>query len=248
MAAAAYLERIQALIRSLCDEELAAIGQAAESVAERLAAGGRLHHFDTGHMKREPIRRAGGLVGLHPLELELEVRHRAPAGRSSAHTEAEQSYFYDREDLADYLIEKSNLVAGDVLVQVSNSGKEAFTVGVAAAAQARGVLVVALTSVAFSRELEARHSSGKRLFELADLVVDMKAPPGDALLELPGLATAVAPASGVMTAVTLWALMAEICARLTERGLAPAVYRSVNLPDGWAFNREQIALYESRGY
>ncbi len=248
MAAEAYLERIQALIGELRERESETIGRVAAAVAAKVEAGGRLHHFDTGHMKREPIRRAGGLVGLHPLELELEMRHRAPAGRSSAHTEMEQSYFYDREDLARFLIDKSNLQAGDVLIQVSNSGKEAFTVGVGLLAREMGVFVVALTSVAFSNSLEPRHSSGKRLHEIADAVIDLHAPPGDALIELPGMPTPVGPSSGVMTAAAIWAFMVEITAKLAARGLPPAVYRSVNLPDGWAFNREQTALYEKRGF
>ena len=130
---------------------------------------------------------------------------------------------------------------------MSNSGKEPFTVGVGIEAKARGVGLIALTSVEFSRELEPRHSSGKRLFEIADQVVDMRSPSGDAVLEVEGIDTPVGPSSGVLTAVSLWALLSEITGRLAAEGLPPAVYRSVNMPDGFEFNQKMDALYRERG-
>ncbi len=248
MHAARYLKAITGLIASFENQELEAVHQAAKIAADAVLAGARLHHFDTGHMKQEPIRRAGGLLGLHHLEMRLEVDHILPAGRKAKLTTMEQQYFYDREELADLLLEKSHVEAGDVLIQVSNSGKEPFTVGVGAGAKKRGLKLVVLTSMEFSKAVESKHSSGKKLFEIADAVIDLRAPMGDAVFDIPGIGTPVGATSGVMTAVALWALMSEITGILADAGQPPAVYRSVNLPGGFEFNRGQQELYEERGF
>ena len=248
MYAKRYIEEIDALTRSFAAEELDAVRRAAGLAVDAVLADGRLHHFDTGHMKREPIRRAGGLLALHHLELSMQVEHLLPAGREARLTAMEQEYFYDREDLAALLLDKSHVEAGDVLIQVSNSGKEPFTVGVALEARKRGLKVIALTSLAFSRSVASRHSSGQKLFEVADAVIDLHAPASDAVLKIDGIDTPVGATSGVMTAVALWCLMCETAGQLAEKGQPPAVYRSVNLPNGFPFNREQQKLYEERGF
>jgi uncharacterized phosphosugar-binding protein len=242
-----YLDEVLGLVREFRDAAGPELAAAAQLAADSVASGGALHHFDTGHMKQEPIRRAGGFLGLHHLELHLEAEHPLPPGRESSRSAIAQRYFYDREDLAPLLVEKSHMRDGDVLIQVSNSGKEPFTVGVGIEAQKLGVKLIALTSVEFSRELAAKHSSGRKLFEVADAVVDMRSPPGDAILTIPGIRTPVGATSGVMTAVALWALNCEIAGALAERGIEPAIYRSVNMPDGFEFNAEMERLYRKRG-
>ena len=247
MLARTYTREIMRLIDEFATREEDHLTQAATLAANAVVAGGRLHHFDTGHMRKEPIRRAGGFLGLHLLDLEVNVEHRLPAGREEKRTLIEQQYIYDREELAPLLVEKSHLEPGDVLIQVSNSGKEPFTVGVGVEAKKRGVHLIGVTSVDFSKSLEPRHSSGKRLFEIADVVIDMGAPLADAVLEVDGIDTPVAATSGTLTAVALWSLMAEMTEALVARDMTPAIYRSVNLPNGFAFNREQEERYRHQG-
>ena len=248
MYAERYLEAIRGLIEDFAENEPQGILLATEAVAKALSNGARLHHFDTGHMREEPLRRAGGLFGLHKMELKVEAEHPLPPGREPMLTPLRQRYFYDREELAGLLLDKSHLRDGDVLLQVSNSGKEAFTVGVGAEAKKRGALLVVFTSLDFSKKLESKHSSGKKLYEIADHVIDLHAPFGDALLEIEGIDTPVGASSGVMTAVALWSFMSELTALLSSQGHPPAVYRSVNMPDGFAFNEKQQKLYEQRGF
>lgn len=222
-----------------------AIGEAASFTADRIAAGGRLHHFDTGHTAREPVRRAGGLVGLHSIEVGYTLDHPLPPGREPAGLA--RTYFYDNEAMGRMVAERSYMGSGDVLWLVSNSGKEPFPVALALGARARGCAVVAVTSVAFSRSLAAKHSSGKRVFEVADRVVDTGGPLGDAALELEGLPTPICPLSGLLNTAAVWALTAATTEALLARGIAPAVYRSVNLPDGFAWNEAAERLYRERG-
>jgi uncharacterized phosphosugar-binding protein len=224
---------------------LPAVEDAARFTAERIAKGGRLHHFDTGHTAREPVGRAGGLVGLHGIEVDYALHHPVPAGREG--TGLLQSYVYDVEALGTTVAQRANLGAGDVLWCVSNSGKEALPVALAVGAQARGCAVVAVTSVAFSDTLAARHSSGKRLHEVADRVVDTRGPVGDAALPVEGLGTSIGPMSGLLNVAAVWALTAALVDALLARGIPPAVYRSVNLPDGFAYNAQAEKRYRERG-
>lgn len=247
MSSEKYLAGITELVERFRRTQSDAVQRAAALCAEAVAAGGSLHHFDTGHCRHEPIRRAGGLIALHPIEVTLEVEHALPPRASDDRTEMRRQYFYDREELAPIVLDKSHVRDGDVLIQVSNSGKEAFTVGVGAEARARGAKLVALTSVEFSSGLAARHSSGKRLFEIADAVVDLGSPPGDAIVEAAGIGTPVGATSGVLTTVALWSLTCQIVEELVARGVTPSVYRSVNEPDGFAFNSEAEARYRREG-
>lgn len=237
-AARAALERLER-------EAGAEIRSAAAFTAERLAAGGRLHHFDTGHTAREPIRRAGGLVALHGIEVDYRLDHPLPPGREPKGLK--QSYYYDSAELGRMVAERSHLAAGDVLWLVSNSGREAFPIALALGAQAQGCAVVAITCVEFSKASAARHPGGRRLFEIAERVIDTRGPVGDAAVAVPALRTPIGPLSGLLNVAAGWALQAATIEALLARGIVPSVYRSVNLADGFAFNDEAERRYRERG-
>jgi uncharacterized phosphosugar-binding protein len=230
---------LAALARDARDE----IAAAGAFTAERVAAGGRIHHFDTGHTAREPVRRAGGLVALHAIEARWDLAHDVPGEEASLET----SYYYDNEEMGRMVAARSRVRAGDVLWLVSNSGKEPFPVALALGLKERGCAVVAVTSVAFSRSVPARHASGRRLFEVADRVVDTRGPVGDASVAVEGLATPICPMSGILNVAAVWALEAATIEALLARGVVPQVYRSVNLPDGFAFNAEAERRARERG-
>ena len=223
---------------------LSAVEDAARFTADRVAAGDASTTSTRATPRASPIARAGGLVGLHGVELDYALRHPVPPGREG--TGLLQSYVYDVEALGD-TVAAARTRAGDVLWLVSNSGKEALPVALAIGARARGCAVVAVTSVAFSDSLDPRHSSGKRLHEVADRVVDTRGPIGDAALPVEGLATSIGPLSGLLNVAAVWALTAALVDALLARGIAPAVYRSVNLPGGFAYNAAAEARYRERG-
>jgi uncharacterized phosphosugar-binding protein len=242
---ARWFEAAKGALARLERDASAEVRAAAELTAERLAAGGALHHFDTGHTSREPVRRAGGLVGLHAIEVDYRLEHTLPPGREPGGLK--QSYYYDSAEMGRMAAERSHMRAGDVLWLVSNSGREAFPLALALGAKARGVAVVGVTCIAFSRAAEAKHPSGKRLFEVADRVVDTRGPVGDAAVEVERLGTPIAPLSGLLNVAAVWALTAATIDALLARGVEPSVYRSVNLPDGFAWNDRVEARYRERG-
>ena len=248
MSVEAWFARCDEVLERIRGTQLAAIRRAAELIATAAESGGGVHFFDTGHCSGEAIHRAGGLCMLRPLRFSLQVEtHAAP--QRAQETAARREGSRDRldEELAALAVERSDLAPGDVLIMSSVSGKSASVVELALAAQRMGAKVVAITSVTYSRAVRSRHSSGKRLLEVAEIVVDNCGEVGDAVLDMEGVDTAVAPTSGVAFCYIIWAVVAEAVARMLARGIRPHVYRSINLPDGEEFNAHAEAAYRETG-
>jgi uncharacterized phosphosugar-binding protein len=242
-----YLDQVAEAIERFRESQAPSLRRAGEIVAKCVKAGGALHHFDTGHMRDEPVRRAGGFFGLHHLDAKLEVHHTSPPGRPRKPS-LKQNYIWHLAPLAAHVFSVSNVAKGDALVLVSNSGKEPFPIELALRARESGVAVLAVTSVAFSRTLAPAHPSGKRLFEIADVVIDNQSHVGDACVEVAGLDTKICPTSGVLSAVAIWSLTAAIVEACLAVGVKPTIYRSVNLPDGFEFNERAEREFDRTGF
>lgn len=234
--------RYEAVVRGQLEAALGGqrevLSLAADCVADALLAGRWLYVAGTGHshlLALELFYRAGGLVRAVPMLDEDLMLHRS-ASRSSA---------LERESgRAAAMLDRYGVGAGDVLWVVSNSGRNAVPVEWAMLARERGARVLALTSMQHARAHGSRHASGKRLFEVADVVLDNAGVEGDAAVELaPGLrmgATSTAVGAAIMQA-----LVAEAASRAMARGWRPEVYRSSN-GSGEAENARHLASYVGR--
>ncbi|GIV04452.1 MAG: hypothetical protein KatS3mg016_0027 [Fimbriimonadales bacterium] len=242
-----YFERIREQIKELERRSLEAIEQAADVCAQRLLRGGVVHVYDTGHLvSRELINRAGGLAAFSPLHFELQVTNTNPyreAQGVGAQTTPETVRCIVRAAL-----DRSRITPDDVLIIGSVSGKTPFPIELAIQARARGVYTIGLTAIDYSSQLASEHESGKRLFEVVDLVIDNAAPYGDAMLTLESVETAFCPASGISAAVALWAVVAGIVERMAALGKPPTILASINRPDGMERYRQTIEHYKQRGY
>ncbi len=242
------IERYFEAIRGRIDEIAAhtePIQQAAKICAEALSKGGMLHVFDSGHMvSRELINRAGGLVAMSQLSFNLGVDNLVKA-RSDRPLPPGSPFSFG---YIEHVFETNQLRAGDVLFVGSVSGKTANVVELALKARSHGLTVIALTALAYSSKLESEHPSGKRLFEVADLLLDNHAPFGDAMLAVEGLEYPVCPASGIDAAVILWAVVAGTIEEMLRRGLQPTVFPSVNRPDGKKLVSQVEAEALRKGY
>jgi uncharacterized phosphosugar-binding protein len=118
------------------------------------------------------------------------------------------------------------LAAPDVMMVFSASGLTAVPIEMAQGARARGLSVIAVTSVAQSRAEEPLHSSGTRLLDHADVVLDLCTPPGDALIEVDGLETPVGPGSTLAAVALVNEIKVQTAALLVERGAMPPVLTS----------------------
>jgi uncharacterized phosphosugar-binding protein len=234
----AYFASIRALLKSL---DLACVRQAAEVIAAALEGGGIVHAFGTGHsslLAQEIFYRAGGLVAVNPI---LNVRLGFENGATES-TEFERS-----PEAASELVRSAGFERGDIGIVISNSGRNALPVEMALRMKAAGMKVVALTSLAHSRQVGSRHPSEKRLFEVADLVLDNHCPPGDAAVRIPGLPAAMGPLSTIAGAAILHATLIETARLLVARGKPPAVLVSANMGSGRVEDlRELLAPYARR--
>ncbi|MBB6730877.1 SIS domain-containing protein [Cohnella sp. CBP 2801] len=187
---------------------------------------------------QEVFYRAGGLMLINPIFLPGMTLENPPPTRTSK---------YERiSGIAESVLSESAIRAGDILVIASISGRNIVPIEMAIWAREHGVRVVALTSSRYSGTVPSRHASGKRLFELADIILDVLSPPGDAVLDIAGLTVRTAPTSTVIGIAILHSVIAQAIEILIEYGLTPPVFMSANLDGGDAHNAQILEQYKDR--
>jgi uncharacterized phosphosugar-binding protein len=143
-----------------------------------------------------------------------------------------------------------DLQEGDVLLIFHNIGINAATIDAALEAKERGVKIIAISSHHWQEEIpadyELRHSSGKNLFDLADVCIDDYNPVGDTIVRLPGFATPIGPVSNLTDMYIAHRLEIETARLCLESGIEPPMWRSANVPGGDEFNQALIAKYKPR--
>lgn len=234
-----YFAELDRLFHSLIDDEGERIEEAADLIAASIGAGGVVHVFGSGHshmMAEEVYHRAGGLMAVSAM---LDPNLTAFGTLNAGLVERTEGY-------APVLLGSYDVRAGEVLVIVSNSGINPVPIELAVEAKRRGATTIAVTSAAAYREATSRHSSGKKLAEVVDLVVDSHVPVGDALLALDGTDGRVGAASTALGAALMNAIMVEAADRLRRAGSPVPVIVSMNVPGGDERNRALIERYRSR--
>lgn len=223
-----YLNNVIDLLSTLQRESRAAIQQAAAAVAATVAEGGLFLLYGSGHsalIAKDAAYRAGGLAPALAIE-------------DIADGDAERV-----EGLARYILARYDLRPNGVIAIISNSGINPVPIEMALIARASGLKVIAITSLTHSRAVPSRHSSGRKLYEVADIVIDTHGVPGDATTELPGSAYRSGATSTIAGSAIVQAIAVGAAALLAERGSEPPVWVSANLPDGDAHNRALLERY-----
>lgn len=239
MLANEFVDKITWHIELIKQEEQESIAQAAEWIAESVANDGLLHLFGCGHshlLVEDFFYRAGGLVPVNAI-LETSVMLHEGAVKSSR---VERMTGY-----AEHILDNYEVAPGEVIIVISNSGINSLPVEMALAAKGKGLKVVALCSSSYFGD-ETRHHSGKRLSDIADLVIDNHMPHGDALVGIPGTELKMASGSTVIGSIILNMVMTSVAERLVARGVEPPVYISGNIPGGFERNRSYIEKYRKR--
>ncbi len=235
-----YLDKIQATMDEVREKQATDILKAAEMIAASLAQGGILHVFGTSHsqlLAQEIFYRAGCLAPTNAIiEPALGLRKAS-----------ENCYWYERQEAYGKVVFDSyGMETGDVILVISTSGRNEVPVEVALQAKKQGLKVIALLSLPYSTSVQARHSSGKKLSDIADVILDNRATLGDAAIELRGIPYKVGPTSGVIGAAILQSLVVQVVETLAGRRVEPPIWVSINLPGGAEINAEYLVRYKGR--
>ncbi len=227
---------------------MGAIEDAAQLCAGAIGSGGLAHLFGSGHSRipvEEMFPRYGSFPGFHPM-VELSMTFHSQVVGSHGQP---QAMFIERvPGLAEVILSGLEFGADDVMMVFSASGRAAVPVEIALGSVERGLPVVAVTSLAESQASPATHESGKRLFEIADVVIDIGTPAGDALVYLDGLVTPVGPGSTLANATVVNEIKVRTAEILVARGEMPPVLTSGSIVGETESRRLFETAYAEHGH
>jgi uncharacterized phosphosugar-binding protein len=217
-----YLEKCRQII-TVVDNQQEEIRKAAAWFAETILAGRMVHVFGSGHsriMVEEMWPRYGSFPGFNPIvELSLTF-HNLVVG---ANGQRQAMFLENVPGLAERILRNFDLSSQDTALVISSSGCNVVPIEMAENFQNHGIKVVALITKEHSAGSTSKRTDGKKLSDFADLILDTGAPAGDAMVNIPGLDTPVAPGSTVGGAILINAIKAEVARLLTAAGQPPKV-------------------------
>jgi uncharacterized phosphosugar-binding protein len=231
-----YFAEVSRVLEQVVRTQEKAVEKAAGAVAQALLGDGMIYTFGTGHshmLAEELFYRAGGLVRVYPIMDDPLMLH-INASRSS---KMERLPGYAQTLLED----GPNPKEGDVLFIFSNSGRNAVPLEMAVEAKKRGVTTVCITNLTHSGQVTSRHTSGKRLYELCDIVIDNCGCVGDAAIRVGD--QVCGPTSTAIGAAILQAIVCSTVEEMLRRGASPEVFCSSNVDGGDAINQVYIDKY-----
>ena len=150
------------------------------------------------------------------------------------------------EGYAKVIMDNSPIKSGDVLILVSVSGRNAVPVELAQLARDRGIKTIGVTSREYSEAVTSRHSSGKKMNDFVDILLDNKAPKGDAVLDAKEVPQKFSPVSGVTSIALLQTLIAATIEDLLSRGIVPPIFLAANVDGGAEYNARLFKQYRDR--
>ncbi|WP_411030715.1 sugar isomerase domain-containing protein [Spongiimicrobium sp. 3-5] len=226
-----YLEKINTLVHKLATTQRKQLLEASRLVANVIENDKIVHTLGTGHSQMvamELFGRASNIANVNAIMDDMVLL----AGGARKSAEVEQI-----SGLAELLWDKYTFDRSDLIIIISNSGRNAIPIEMALKAKEMGLTVIAITSLAQSKKYPSRHASGKKLYELADLVIDNCVPSGDGVLTIGN--KQIGPASSILGIMIMNMISAEAVKLSTESGVDAQVFQSQNI-DG----SENEAIYQ----
>ncbi|MFC6347665.1 sugar isomerase domain-containing protein [Vagococcus carniphilus] len=235
-----YMDRVESILNVVKKEEAESMNQVIELLTTANLEKQSIFIFGASHagiLMEEMYYRAGGMMTINPIFGKELMLDRSPITFTSQ-MERLEGYGVALAKTVDF---KEN----DVLILHSVSGRNPIIIDMALEARKKGVKIVALTNVTYSKSVTSRHSSGKCLYEVADIVIDNHGDIGDATCDIQGIEQKVGPTSTVIGSMILNSIMVETCQKLVESGMTyPPIFYSANLDGGDKLNQELYEQYK----
>lgn len=233
-----YINNVKDVISQIENTCAESIEKTAKAFSDALIEGRRIILFGTGHshmLCEELFYRAGGLLNIQPILIDTLMLHVDAAGSTVAERE---------EGLADKIFDDYSLKSGDVIVIISNSGRNGVVIDMALLCKEKGLTVIALTNLRHTNAGASRHQSGKRLCEIADIVLDNCGCVGDACIDVDGVEGRICATSTVAGAMILNACVAQAVDICAKNGFSPEHFISANVDGGDDINNRLIEKYK----
>jgi uncharacterized phosphosugar-binding protein len=236
-----YFDAIREILTNIQVTQKKSMEQAALLLSGTILKGGTIYITGCSHSSifaQEAFYRAGGLMLINPVFLPGMNLDVPPVTRTTK--------FERISGIAEAVLSETGIKENDVLIIASISGRNTVPIEMALWAREHNIAVIALTSVNYSKSTQSRHSSGTHLYELADSVLDVMCPAGDAVLEIEGLPEKTAPASTAAGVTMLHAVISQTIENLIEAGITPPIFVSANLDGGDRHNQSMMEKYRKQ--
>jgi uncharacterized phosphosugar-binding protein len=241
----AFYDQAMHLLNQLKETQSEVIQKAAELCAERIVRGGLVFLFGNGHsrmMVEEMTPRQGGFPGFVALVETALSNHAAIVGANGLRSSL---YLENFEGYAERILDSFHFGPHDAFIIISTSGIRPVVVEMAMGARARGMPVIAILSKAHSEEARAVHSSGKKLVDCSDLVIDNLCPPGDCVLKLDGMEWRTGPVSTITGAMIINMIRCGVAEALLTKGVKPVILPSHQFLGNTSAAEQLDAFYEA---
>lgn len=217
-----YLQQAKKIVEQ-AEKQQEQIQQVAEWFANSILKGRMVHVFGSGHsriMVEEMWPRYGSFPGFNPIvELSLTF-HNLVVG---ANGQRQAMFLENVEGLAERILRNFDIQETDSALIISSSGCNIVPIEMAELFQRKKVKVVAIITEKHAAVSTSKRKDGKKLSDFADMILDTGAPAGDAMIQVPGLDTPVAPGSTVGGVLLVNTIKAETARLLTAAGKPPKV-------------------------
>jgi uncharacterized phosphosugar-binding protein len=240
MLAKQWLNNTREIMDKIEATQIDNIKSAASAMADTIEAGRWVHTFGCGHATlpiEEMYPRIGGFVGFHPMiELPLTFFTNIVGGMS-----VHNFVFLERvEGYGVEIMKGYNFDPKDCMWIFSHTGINNVNIDVAIEAKKRGMKLIVFGSAAEAEGKQTRHSSGKTIFQLADIIVDTCVPIQDASVTLKNHFDKIGPVSTMAFVTAVWMTVTTVAEILADRGVKLYIHPSHNVP-GDTTARERLA-------
>lgn len=233
-----YINNIKNIIERIENECNESIEKSAELFSQALVSNKKIFLFGTGHshmLAEELFYRAGGLLNIQPILIDELMLHKDASGSTIAER---------KEGLAEKIFSDYRITKDDIIVIISNSGRNGSVIDMALLCKNTGTKIIALTSLEHSNAGASRHESGKRLWELSDVVLDNCGCTGDACIEIQDISGKICATSTVTGSLILNSVVARAVELCSEKGFYPDHFCSANVDGGDDINNTLIKKYK----